>query len=39
MAKRSIIDSYELTPALRAELKDDIRRVNDGSYFDIWNGQ
>ena len=39
MAKRSIIDNYDLTPALKAELKDDIRRVNNGSYFDIWNGQ
>ena len=39
LAKRSIIDNYDLSPALRAELKDDIRRVNSGSYFDIWNGQ
>lgn len=36
MAKRSIINNYELSPALRMELRHDIQRVKDGSYFEIW---
>ena len=26
----------DLSPGLRFELKDDIRRVRDGSYFNLW---
>lgn len=36
LAKRSILDNHDLPPALRFELKDDIRRVRDGSYFNLF---
>ncbi|WP_457331331.1 hypothetical protein [Rhizobacter sp. P5_C2] len=35
LAKRSILNSYDLSPGLRFELRHDIQRVRDGSYFDL----
>lgn len=33
MAKRSIINSYDIGPGLKLELADDIRRLREGVYF------